>query len=57
MANAVAAAKGVEVGADVMDDIFETAGEVHPLTVRRCRYRLFGSQAMSPQLGKKKPEY
>ena len=27
MANAVAAAKGVEVSADVMDDIFETAGD------------------------------
>ena len=27
MANAVAKAKGVEVSTDVMDDIFETAGD------------------------------
>ena len=58
MANAVAAAKGVEVSADVMDDIFETAGEGAAFDSSEMQIPFVRIlQAMSPQLSKKKPEY
>ena len=58
MANAVAAAKGVEVSADVMDDIFETAGDGAAFDSSEMQIPFVRIlQAMSPQLSKKKPEY
>ena len=58
MANAVAAAKGVEVSADVMDDIFETAGEGASFDSSEMQIPFVRiAQAMSPQLSKKKPEF
>ena len=58
MANAVAAAKGVEVSADVIDDIFETAGEGASFDSSEMQIPFVRiAQAMSPQLSKKKPEF
>ena len=55
MANAVAAAKGVEVRADVMDDIFETAGDGASFDSSEMQIPFVRiAQAMSPQLSKKK---
>ena len=58
MANAVAKAKGVEVSTDVMDDIFETAGDGAAFDSSEMQIPFVRIlQAMSPQLSKKKPEY
>jgi|TARA_R110002020_G_scaffold69337_3_gene180501 hypothetical protein len=58
MANAVATAKGVEVSTDVMEDIFETAGEGASFDSSEMQIPFVRIlQAMSPQLSKKKPEY
>ena len=58
MANAVAAVKGVEVSTDVMEDIFETAGEGASFDSSEMQIPFVRIlQAMSPQLSKKKPEY
>ena len=58
MANAVAAVKGVEVSTDVMEDIFETAGEGASFDSSEMQIPFVRIlQAMSPQLSKKKPEF
>ena len=58
MANAVAKAKGVEVSTDVIDDIFETAGDGASFDSSEMQIPFIRIlQAMSPQLSKKKPEY
>ena len=58
MANAVAKAKGVEISTDVMDDIFETAGDGAAFDSSEMQIPFVRIlQAMSPQLSKKKPEY
>ena len=58
MANAVAKTKGVEVSTDVMDDIFETAGDGAAFDSSEMQIPFVRIlQAMSPQLSKKKTEY
>ena len=58
MANAVAKTKGVEVSTDVLDDIFETAGDGSSYDSSELQIPFIRiAQAMSPQLNKKKPEY
>lgn len=58
MANAVAAVKGVEVSTDVMEDIFETAGDGASFDSSEMQIPFVRIlQAMSPQLSKKKPEF
>ena len=50
MANAVAAVKGVEVSTDVMEDIFETAGEGASFDSSEMQIPFVRIlQAMSPQ--------
>jgi|TARA_R110000824_G_scaffold57261_5_gene155970 hypothetical protein len=58
MTNAVANKKSAELSTDVLDDIFETAGEGAAFDSSEMEIpfvRLL--QALSPQLSKKKPEY
>jgi hypothetical protein len=58
MANAVAKTKGVEVSTDVLDDIFETAGDGASFDSSEMQIPFVRIlQAMSPQLSKKKPEF
>ena len=58
MANAVAKTKGVEVSTDVLEDIFETAGDGSSYDSSELQIPFIRiAQAMSPQLNKKKPEY
>lgn len=58
MATAVAKAKGVEVSTDVLDDIFDTAGDGASFDSSEMQIPFVRIlQAMSPQLSKKKPEY
>ena len=58
MATAVAKAKGVDVSTDVLDDIFETAGDGASFEASEMQIPFVRIlQAMSPQLSKKKPEY
>jgi hypothetical protein len=58
MSNEVTKAKGTAVSADLMDDIFESAGEGASFDSSEMQIpfvRLV--QALSPQINKKKPEY
>ena len=58
MGNAVANKKNAELSTDVLDDIFETAGEGSSYSSEEMQIpfvRLL--QPMSPQLNKKKPEF
>ena len=58
MNTAVAKTKGVEVSTDVIDDIFETAGDGASFDSSEMQIPFIRIlQAMSPQLSKKKPEY
>ena len=58
MATAVAKAKGVDVSTDVLDDIFETAGDGASFDASEMQIPFVRIlQAMSPQLSKKKPEF
>ena len=58
MGNAVANKKNAELSTDVLDDIFETAGEGSSYSSEEMQIpfvRLL--QPMSPQINKKKPEF
>ena len=58
MSTAVATAKSVEVSTDVLDDIFDTAGEGAAFDSSEMQIPFIRVlQALSPQLNKKKPEY
>ena len=58
MGKAVAKVKGVEISTDVMDDIFENAGDGASFDSSEMQIPFLRVlQAMSPQLSKKKPEY
>ena len=58
MANAVAKTKGVEGSTDVLDDIFENAGDGASFDSSEMQIPFVRIlQAMSPQLSKKKPEF
>ena len=58
MANAVAKAKSAELSTDVLDDIFETAGDGASFAADEMQIPFVRIlQALSPQLNKKKPEF
>ena len=58
MANAVAKAKSAELSTDVLDDIFETAGDGASFDSSEMQIPFVRIlQALSPQLNKKKPEF
>ena len=58
MANAVAKVKSAELSTDVLDDIFETAGDGASFAADEMQIPFVRIlQALSPQLNKKKPEY
>ena len=58
MANAVAKAKSAELSTDVLDDIFETAGDGASFAADEMQIPFIRIlQALSPQLNKKKPEF
>jgi hypothetical protein len=58
MNTAVAKAKSAEVSTDVLDDIFDTAGEGAAFDSSEMQIPFIRVlQALSPQLNKKKPEY
>ena len=58
MSNAVATKKSAELSTDLMDDIFEFAGEGAAFGADEMQIPFVRAlQALSPQLGKKKPEY
>ena len=58
MANAVAKAKSAELSTDVLDDIFETAGDGAHFSADEMQVPFIRIlQALSPQLNKKKPEF
>jgi hypothetical protein len=58
MTTAVAKAKETAVSADVMDDIFDMAGEGTSFDSSEMQIPFIRVlQALSPQLNKKKPEY
>lgn len=58
MSNAVAKAKSAELSTDVLDDIFETAGDGAHFSADEMQVPFIRIlQALSPQLNKKKPEF
>jgi len=58
MANQVATKKNAELSTDIMDDILEFAGEGAAFGADEMQIPFVRAlQALSPQLGKKKPEY
>ena len=58
MTNAVAKAKTTDISTDVMDDIFDTAGEGAAFDSSEMQIPFLRVlQALSPQLNKKKPEF
>ena len=58
MANEVATKKNAELSTDLMDDIFETAGDGAAFAADEMQIPFVRIlQALSPQLNKKKPEY
>ena len=58
MSTAVAKAQGTEISADVMDDIFDTAGDGAAFDSSEMQIPFIRIlQALSPQLNKKKPEF
>ena len=58
MSNAVAKVKGAELSTDVLDDIFETAGDGASFDSSEMQIPFVRIlQALSPQLNKKKPEF
>ena len=58
MSNAVAKAKSAELSTDVLDDIFETAGDGASFDSSEMQIPFVRIlQALSPQLNKKKPEF
>ena len=58
MATAVATKKNAELSTDIMDDIFDTAGEGAAYAADEMEIPFVRIlQALSPQLNKKKPEY
>jgi hypothetical protein len=58
MSNAVAKVKSAELSTDVLDDIFETAGDGASFDSSEMQIPFVRIlQALSPQLNKKKPEF
>ncbi len=58
MSNAVATKKNAELSVDIMDDIFDTAGDGAAFSADEMQIPFVRIlQALSPQLNKKKPEY